>query len=107
MTHSNSSLPGGRQGKAVIPEKNLPFGEENHIVLELKSFVKATATALLGVVLVLVLKEASVSHLGRGIMAIASVGNGRRPHPRLRPEAFEILARGNHQCFAVDAPEPS
>lgn len=72
-------------------------------MLEMKSVVKAAATALLGEVLVLLLKDASVSHLGGGISAIASVGNGRRPHPRLRPEAFEILSRGNHQGFAVDA----
>ena len=71
-------------------------------MLELKSVVKMTATALLRRVLVLVLKDASVSRLGGGISAIASVGNGRRPHPRLLSEAFEILPRGNHQGFAVD-----
>jgi hypothetical protein len=78
-----------------------------HGVLELKSVVKMTATALLRGVLVLVLEDASVSHLGGGISAIASVGNGRRPHPRLRPETFEILSRGNHQGEAVDAPKAS
>jgi len=51
-------------------------------VLELKSVLKATATALLGGVLVLLLKDASVSQLAGGISAIASVGNRRRPHPR-------------------------
>src|SRR5215470_18440710 len=53
-----------------------------HVLLELKSVVKITATALLRGVLVLVPKDASVFHLGGGISAIASVGNGRLPHPR-------------------------
>ena len=61
-------------------------------MLEMKSVVKDAATALLGEVLVLVLTYASVSHLGDGTIAIASVGNGRRPHPRLLSEAFEILS---------------
>jgi hypothetical protein len=51
-------------------------------VLELKSIVKLAAIALLRGVLVLMLKDASVSRLAGGFSAIASVGNGRRPHPR-------------------------
>ena len=86
----------------MTPEKNHPLREENHVVLVLKSVIKATATALLRGVLVLVPKDASVFHLGGGISAIASVGNGRRPHPRLRPEAFEILPSGKHQGFTFD-----
>ena len=89
----------------MTPEKNHPLREENHVVLVLKSVIKATATALLRGVLVLVPKDASVSLLAGAIIAIASVGNGHRPHPRLRPEAFEILQRGKHQGFTVDAPE--
>ena len=76
-------------------EKNHPLRVGKHVVLELKSVVKVTATALLRGVLVLVLQDASVSRLAGGLIAIASVGNGRRPHPcfcrrRLRfwPEAI-------------------
>ena len=53
------------------------------------------------------LKDASVSHLGSGFIAMVSVGNGRPSPPALLQEAFEILSRGNRQGFAVDAPEPS
>jgi len=62
--------------------KNHPFRVGKQVVLEMKRVVKATATALLGVILVLLLEYSSVSQLGGGIIAIASVGNGRRPHPR-------------------------
>jgi hypothetical protein len=44
---------------------------------------------------------------GGGRLAIASVGNGLRPHPRLRSQAFEILTSGDDQRFTVDPPEPT
>jgi hypothetical protein len=90
-----SSLWHVRKSCDAVAKKH-PFRVGKHVVLELKRIVKIAAIALLRGVLVLMLKDASVSRLAGGFSAIASVGNGRRPHPRLRPEAFEILARGNH-----------
>ena len=81
VTRICSSLWHARKS-CVEVEKNHPFRVGKHGVLVLKSVVKVTATALLRGVLVLVLKDASVSRLAGGLIAIASVGNGRRPHPR-------------------------
>lgn len=65
-----------------MKRENHLFGVVKHVLLELNmvvKVVKATAAFLLWVFL----KNSSTSQLEGGTIAIAWVGNGRRPHPRI------------------------
>jgi hypothetical protein len=87
-------------------EKNPPFRVGKHVVLELKSVVKVTATPLRRGVLVLVMKDASVSRLAGGFITMASVGNGRRPHPRFCRRRLRFWPEAITQASQLTRPVP-